>query len=289
MSTGTPAAGGPAYRVVGPSALGGVELRRCWNLAVTLALNEFKVRFFGSALGYAWSLLRPLALFGILYFVFSEVVDAGAGVEHYPVSLLMAMILFWYFGEVTSGCLTGMADRETLLRKVGFPRIVVPVAVILGALLNLGLNLVVLAVFVVVNGVDPQLTWLLLPLPLAVLTAFAAGLGMLLGALYVSYRDVQPVWDVVLQALFYGTPIIYPIELALRESQSLGQALLYNPVGAIIQETRYLLVGPDASPSLVEAIGSAGAIAAPIAIAIALSVLGLVVFDRLAPSMAENL
>lgn len=279
----------PAYRVHGPSAIGGADLRRCWNLAWTLAISDWKVRFFGSALGYAWSLLRPLMLFGILYFVFTDVIDAGAGIDHYPVSLLLAMMLNFYFVEITVGCLSGMVDREALLRKVGFPRIVVPTAVVLGALFNFALNLLVLTVFIVANGVGPQLTWLLLPLPFVLLTVFAAGLGMLLGALYVPYRDVKPMWEVTLQAMFYATPIIYPIELVLRRSQHLATGLLINPLGAIIQETRYLLVGPHDSPSLAGAMGSATVIAAPCALLVVCVVLGLIVFDRLAPSIAEDL
>ena len=146
-----------AYRVHGPSAAGG-DPRRFWNLARTLAATDWKVRFYGSALGYVWSLLRPLMLFGIVYFVFSEIVGAGAGIDHYGVILLLAMILYFFFSEVTGAGVTAMVDRESLLRKVGFPRAVVPLSVALVAAMNLALNLVVLAIFVVANGVEPRWT-----------------------------------------------------------------------------------------------------------------------------------
>ncbi|CAA9530746.1 MAG: O-antigen export system permease protein RfbD [uncultured Solirubrobacteraceae bacterium] len=274
-----------AYRVRGPTALGR-DPRRFWNLTRTLAATDWKVRFYGSALGYLWSLLRPLMLFGIVYFVFSYVVQAGAGVEHYGVILLLAMILYFFFSEVTAAGVTSMVDRESLLRKVGFPRAVVPLAVALVAAMNLALNLVVVAIFVVASGVQPRWTWLLLPIPLALMLVFATGVAMLLSALYVRYRDVRPIWEVVLQGLFYATPILYPIEAVIGHSQTLAKIALCNPIAAIIQQSRYLLVG---GTSLGEGLGSSALAAIPLVILVAVTVLGFLVFDRMAPRAAEEL
>ncbi|HUR86513.1 MAG TPA: ABC transporter permease [Solirubrobacteraceae bacterium] len=274
-----------AYRVRGPSAIGG-DPRRFWNLARTLAATDWKVRFYGSALGYVWSLLRPLLLFGIVYVVFSEVVGADAGVADYGVILLLAMILYFFFAEVTSGGTTAMVDRESLLRKIGFPRAVVPLAVALVAAMNLALNLVVLAVFVVASGVQPRWSWLALPIPIALMLVFATGVALLLSALYVRYRDVRPIWEVLLQALFYATPILYPIQAVLGRSETLATVALCNPIAAIIQESRHLLVG---GMSLGEAIGSDALIAIPLAIIAGVTWLGVVVFDRMAPRAAEEL
>src|SRR3954453_6503417 len=275
----------PAYRVRGPSALGG-DPRRFWNLARTLAATDWKVRFYGSALGYVWSLLRPLLLFGIVYFVFSEVVKAGSGIEHYGVILLLAMILFFFFSEVTAGGVASLVDRESLLRKVGFPRAVVPLAVMLVAAMNLALNLVVLAIFVAASGVSPRPGWLALPLMLALMIVFATGTGLLLSALYVRYRDVRPIWEGVLQALFYVTPILYPISAVIGKSQTLATIALCNPVAAIIQESRFLLTG---DLSLAAAMGSGALVLVPLAILVAVTLLGLYVFDRMAPHAAEEL
>lgn len=275
-----------AYRVRGPTALGDGDMRRFWNLTRTLAATDWKVRFYGSALGYVWSLLRPLMLFGIVYFVFSYVVKAGAGVEHYGVILLLAMILYFFFSEVTGAGVTSMVDRESLLRKVGFPRAVVPLAVALVAAMNLALNLVVLAIFVVASGVQPRWTWLLLPIPLALMLIFATGVAMLLSALYVRYRDVRPIWEVVLQALFYATPILYPVEAVIRHSETLAKIALMNPIAALIQESRHLLVG---GTSLTQALGSTALVAVPLALLVAITWLGLHVFDRRAPLAAEEL
>lgn len=275
----------PAYRVRGPSAVGG-DPRRFWNLARTLAATDWKVRFYGSALGYVWSLLRPLMLFGIVYFVFSEVIDAGAGVDHYGVILLLAMMLYFFFSEVTGAGVTSMVDRESLLRKVGFPRAVVPLSVALVAAMNLALNLVVLAVFVVASGVEPRWTWLLLPIPFALMLVFATGMAMLLSALYVRYRDIRPIWEVVLQAMFYATPILYPIEAVITRSETLATIMLLNPIAALIQESRHLLTG--AMP-LSEALGSSALMLVPLAILVGLTWLGARVFDRMAPRAAEEL
>ena len=274
-----------AYRVRGPSAIGG-DPRRFWNLARTLAATDWKVCFYGSALGYVWSLLRPLLLFGIVYFVFSVVVKAGRGIDYYGVILLLAMILYFFFSEVTAGGVTAMVDRESLLRKVGFPRAVVPLAVALVAAMNLALNLVVLTVFVAISGVAPRWTWLLLPVPFALMLVFATGVALLLSALYVRYRDVRPIWEVVLQALFYATPILYPIQAVIGESQTLATLALCNPIAALVQESRHLLVG---GLSLGDAMGSDALVLVPLAILAAVTWLGVVVFDRMAPRAAEEL
>ena len=274
-----------AYRVRGPSAVGG-DPRRFWNLARTLAATDWKVRFYGSALGYVWSLLRPLMLFGIVYFVFSEIVHAGAGIDHYGVILLLAMILYFFFSEITGAGVTAMVDRESLLRKVGFPRAVVPLAVSVVAMMNLALNLVVLAIFVLASGVQPRWSWLLLPIPFALILVFATGVAMMLSALYVRYRDVRPIWEVVLQALFYATPILYPIEAVVKQSETLAQIALLNPIATLIQESRHLLVG---APSPAAVLGDDALLLIPLAILVGLTWLGVTVFGRLAPLAAEEL
>ena len=145
------AAAQPRYR--GPSALGD-DLRRFWSLTYMLAATDFKLRFFGSALGYLWTLMRPLLLFGVLYFVFTEVVKFGEGVKHYPVYLLSAIVLFTFFSETTSRGVTSLVERENLLRKMRFPRMVIPLSVALHSLFNLGLNLIVVFVFIFASGID---------------------------------------------------------------------------------------------------------------------------------------
>ena len=275
------------YEVRGPSALAG-DWRRSLDLAVMLAYTDWKLRFFGSVLGYLWSLLRPLLLFGVLYLVFSQVVDVGGDVKDYPVQLLIGVILFTFWGEVTGGSVTSVVDRETLVRKVAFPRAVIPLSVALGAAFNLFLNLLVLGAFLAISGVEPQWTWILVPFPLLVLVVFAVGVALMLSSLYVSFRDVKPIWEVILQALFYATPVIYPIQVMADKSESAAHIVLMNPLATAIQETRHLVLGED-TPSAADAIGDPALLLVPLFIVVSVAIAGYVVFDRLAPRVAERL
>ncbi len=272
-------------RIAGPSALGG-DLRRFVFLAVTLAVTDFKLRFFGSVLGYLWQLFRPLLLFGVLYVVFTEFVRVGTPVESYPVVLLSNIVLFTYFAEA-SGAVSSLVDRENLIRKVEFPRLAVPVATVLTATFNLALNVLVVIALALASGVEVRLTWLELPLLLGCLAVLATGLAMLLSALYVRFRDVKPIWEVFLQLLFYGTPVIYAIE-TIDLSVELKQAVMCNPLAAILEQVRHAVIDPNA-PSAAEAVGGWGAMLIPISITIAVFVLGCVVFKRAAPDLAERL
>jgi ABC-2 type transport system permease protein len=268
----------------GPSALGG-DVNRFVSLTTTLAVSDFKLRFFGSALGYVWTLMRPLLLFGVLYVVFTEVVRFGGTVKNYPVYLLSAIVLFTFFGETTSRGVTSLIERENLLRKIRFPRMVIPLAVALNALFNLGLNLIVVLVFVLISGIDPRLSWLeLLPL-VALLVLFATGVTMLLSALYVRYRDMQPIWEVVLQVLFYASPVIYVSEAL---PASIREVAIANPIAAVLTQMRHALIDPSA-PSAATEIGGEIRLLIPLGIIAATFALGLWVFAREAPRIAEDL
>ena len=276
-----------AYRVAGPSAYSG-DWRRFLYLTTTLALNEWKLRFFGSVLGYVWSLLRPLLLFGILYVVFSHVVKVGGQTTYYPIQLLIGVILFTYFADVASGSVESLVESEPLLRKVAFPRMVVPLAVVMTATFNLLLNLLTVAVFAAASGVSPRLSWLLLPLPLIALMVLATGVAMLLSSLYVPFRDVRPIWDVVQQALFYATPIFFPIETVMQRNHTLAQIVMFNPMAVIMQSFRHFLLGP-AAPSPVVPLDGAQFLLVPGGILLGIVVVGLWVFNRMAPYVAEQL
>ena len=275
------------YEVRGPSALAG-DWRRSVDLAVMLAFTDWKLRFFGSVLGYFWSLLRPLLLFAVLYAVFSQIVDVSGDVADYPVQLLIGVILFSFWGEVTGNSVKSVVDRESLVRKIAFPRAVIPLSVALGAAFNLFLNLLVLGAFLAIAGVEPQWTWLLVPIPLLFLMLFAVGVSLMLSSLYVSFRDVKPIWEVILQALFYATPVIYPIQVLAEKNETLSHVALMNPIATAIQETRYLVLG-HGTPSAAEAIGGTALLLVPLFIVVAAVVAGYLIFDRLAPSVAERL
>jgi ABC-2 type transport system permease protein len=277
----------PGRRVIGPTALGD-DPRRLWHLTYTLAVTDFKLRFFGSVLGYLWQLIRPLLLFGVLYAVFTQVIRIGSEVELYPVALLLGIVLYTFVSEATSGALTSLVDRESLVRKIEFPRLAVPMASVLTALFNVGLNLLVVLVFLLAAGADIRWTWLELPLLLAALAVFAAGLGMLLSSLYVTLRDMRPIWDVVLQVFFYASPIFYPIDVVIEQDQTLATLLMCNPFAAILQQARHALIAPS-HPSAAEAIGDPALLLVPLAIALLVIVAGYRRFKATAPRIAEAL
>jgi ABC-2 type transport system permease protein len=268
----------------GPMAVGD-DLRRLVNLTVTLAATDFKLRFFGSALGYLWTLMRPLMLFGVLYFVFTQVVKFGQGVEHYPVYLLTSIVLFTFFGETTSRGVTSLVERENLLRKIRFPRLVIPLSVVLHALFNLGLNLVAVFVFVIASGVEPRIEWLELPVLIGVLVMLSTGAAMLLSALFVRYRDMQPIWEVFLQVLFYASPVIY---VAAALPDSIEREAMANPLAAVLTQMRHALIDPEA-PTAAAAIGGGARLLIPLAVVVAVFSLGAWVFAREAPRIAEDL
>ncbi|HEY2720010.1 MAG TPA: ABC transporter permease, partial [Solirubrobacteraceae bacterium] len=121
---------GKGQPIRGPRALAD-DWRRFWHLTFTIARNEFKLRFFGSVLGYVWQLVRPLLLFGVLLFVFSHVAKVGSTIPHYAVALLAGIVLFTFFAEATSGAVRSVVDRENLVRKIQFPRLVIPLSIVL--------------------------------------------------------------------------------------------------------------------------------------------------------------
>ena len=281
----------PAYepslppQIVGPSALGG-SWRRFFYLAATLALTEFKLRFFGSVLGYFWQLVRPLMLFGVLYFVFTQFVKIGGPVEFYPVVLLTNILLFTFFQDAT-GAVGSVADREGLVRKIQFPRMAIPVSVVLLALLNLLLNSLVIVVFGAFAGVRPQLDWIQVPFLVGLLVMFALGLAMFLSAAYVRYRDVKPIWEVVLQVLFYASPVIYALE-TIDVPDSVREVIALNPVAMILQQVRHAAIDPSA-PTAATMAGGMEMLAIPVAIILGTFALGYWYFNRAAPRIAEEL
>lgn len=276
---------GPPIR--GPRALT-EDRSRFWHLTYNIARNEFKLRFFGSVLGYVWQLMRPLLLFGVLLFVFSHVAKVSSA-PHYAVALLAGIVLFTFFGEATGGAVRSVVDRENLVRKIHFPRLVIPLSIVLLASFNLALNLVVVLVFALAEGVRPMLTWVEAPLLLAMLVILCTGLAMLLSALFVHFRDIQPIWEVFCQVLFYASGILIPVEL-LKEhaSATLFHLLMLNPLAIIVEQFRHAMIDPSA-PSAVAVLGGWWQLLEPIAIVIAILVVGFWVFNRSAPLIAENL
>ena len=284
MSAATDTAPAIPREIKGPSALGG-GWRRFWHLLWLLSVTEFKEKYLGTVFGYVWSLARPLMLFGVLYVVFSQVFRFGGNVENYPAMLLFNIMLFSFFSEATTRALDAVVREENVVRKMQFPRMVIPLAVVLTTFFNLALNLVAVLIFFAIASVDPTPTWLLLPVLLLLLVAFTTGVSLLLSSLYVRFRDLALIWSVLTTVAFYGSPVLYPVEII---PSGLRFVLAINPLAPIFELARKWIVDPGA-PSLADAAGSTGAAILPWVVLAAACVVGLWLFNREAPRIAEQL
>jgi ABC-2 type transport system permease protein len=268
----------------GPSALGG-GWRRAADLLYLIAVTEFRRSYLGTALGYVWSLARPLLLFGVLLLVFTKAFDLGERVNEYPVLLLFNIVLFGFFQEATVMAVGSIVAQEPVVRKTQFPRVVIPLAVVLTALFNLGMNLVVVFVFILAAGVDPTWTWLLFPVVAALLAVFTTAVAMAVSALNPRFRDTGIIWSVAVTALFYATPVLYPIELI---GGTLGRLLALNPLAPLFELARKWVIDPEA-PGPAAAAGGAVWLLIPAALFVAVCVFGIWIFNREAPRIAEVL
>ena len=263
------------------------SLRHLLRILQVVAAAEFKLKYAGSALGYVWSVLRPLALFTVLYFVFGRVFKLGAISEFYAVALLIGIVLFTFFSDATNLGMYSLVARESLLRKLRFPRMVVPTAATLTAGLTFLVNSTVVAVFVASKGVVPQLDWLLL-VPLALeLYVFTLGMTLLLATAFVWLRDIAQVWELAVQLLLYASPVIYPIGFLPEWARNIA---FLNPFTQILQDVRAIVLYEDVPANKItaaDALGAAGHLI-PIAIAVGVFVLGVAVFKRFEPWFAER-
>jgi ABC-2 type transport system permease protein len=283
VSTAAPAP--VAEEIRGPSAYGG-SWARFVHLTWLLAITEFRLAYFGSALGYLWSLMRPLMFFGVLYVVFSQVIRFGDQILDYPMVLLVSVVLFTFFSEASGNAVRSVMNRESLVRKMQFPRMVIPISTVVTSALNLATNLVAVFVFLLVYGISPRWEWLLLPLLVVPLVLLTSGVAMILSSLYVTYRDIAPIWAVFTQLLFYATPVLYTFEQADPGWQR--HVIMSNPLAVILEQARKWLVDPSAAGA-VKACGGFGWFMIPVAITVLVCAFGLWVFNQQAPRIAERL
>jgi ABC-2 type transport system permease protein len=261
------------------------DFHRFLALTWTLALTDWKLRFYGSVLGYVWQLARPFAFFGVIYVVFTQIVDLGDEIKNYGVYILFSLVLFNFFAEVTNACVRSLVSRENLLRKISFPRLAIPMAITLTGLFNLGGTLVAVFVFATVSGVYPDAGWLeLIPL-IFLLALLSSGVGMLLSVLFVRYRDVEPIWEVVTQVLFYASPVLYVTTLV---DPCCRTAYTAQPLASIMAQMRHAIVD-DTAPDLASALGGSVRILVPLTVIFGAFALGLWAFNREAPRIAEYL
>jgi ABC-2 type transport system permease protein len=271
--------------VRGPSAVGGGG-RRFFELLWLVSTTEFKKTFHGTVFGYVWSLVRPLMLFAVLLVVFTRILKFGGSVPNYPVLLLFNVVVFGFFQEATSAAVTSVLANEGIVRKTQFPRLVIPLSSVFVALFTMGLNLIAVFAFILIYGVGPMWTWLLLPVILLAIFIITCALSLLLSALNVRFRDVAIIWTVLATVLMYGTPLIYPLDLI--GPSFLRDVLLANPLTLIFEQARHWIIEPQAADAVTAAGGWLHVLPAT-AIYFAVCFLGVWVFKREAPKIAELL
>lgn len=265
-----------------------------WILLRELVKTDFKLRYQGSMLGMAWSVLRPLMLFAVMYVVFVRFLRFGAGIPHFAVSLLLAQTLWSFFQEATSQGMRAIVDRGDLLRKINFPKYIVVISSTVSAFINLLISLVVVLIFMIINGVEFRWTAVLFPLLIIELYIFALAIAFLLSTLYVRFRDIGHIWDVVMQIWFYLTPIIYPLSqiinmggYGLLIAKSL---LIFNPVAQIIQDARYVMVTTQ-TETIWNTVGAGFPLLRiiPMILILVLFIVGVSVFRKHSKRFAEEL
>ena len=268
------------------------KYRYSWILLRELVKTDFKLRYQGSMLGMAWSVLKPLMLFAVMYVVFVRFLRFGAGIPHFAVSLLLAQTLWAFFQEATSQGMQAIVGRGDLLRKLKFPKYIVVVSSTVSALINLVISLFVVLIFMIVNGVEFRPTILLFPLVVVELYIFALGIAFLLSTMFVKFRDIGHIWDVIMQAWFYATPIIYPLTQLINVGWiSVAKlVLMLNPIAQIIQDARYLVVTTQ-TETIWGLVGQQCWLLKliPLLIIAIVLLVGVTVFRRRSPYFAEEL
>lgn len=250
-----------------------------------LVRTDFKLRYQGSVLGYAWSLLKPLLLFLTLYIVFVKFLKIGSDLPHFPIYLLFGIVLWTFFSEITQQGLSSIVGRGDLIRKIRIPRWLIVLSASISALINLGINLLVVLVFMFINKTDLLVTSLWLPLLLLQIYILGLGVALILATAYVKYRDISHIWEVVLQAGFYATPILYP--LTMIHNATYQKLLLLNPMAQAIQDARYALVTHQTITA--STLGSHGLRYITVGLSILILVIGILYFRKEAKNFAEDL
>jgi len=252
------------------------ELSDYRNLIWVLAWVEFKQRYKNSVLGYFWSLLEPLFMFTILFLVFSNLIQAR--VEHYQLFLLQGIIMWSFFTRSTTASLMAIAGKQSLVKKVYFPRDILVIAGCITALLMSIFESIVFIVFLLFFRIPLSLNILYLPIIIFLFFIIVLGTSLVLAALNVYYRDIQYIWALVLQVGFFATPVIYPLSVF---PQYLLQILSYNPLAQVIFLARDV--------TLYSKEPNTASLLFVIFIAAVILGIGYVVFIKLEPRFAEEL
>jgi ABC-2 type transport system permease protein len=266
----------------------GAQRRRLLHQLRVLRLiagTEYRLKYSESALGYVWSVAKPLAMFAVLYTVFGRFFKLNVGFAHYPLYLLIGIVLWVFFTDATGLAMTSLVARADLLRKLSFPHLVIPFSVTVSAAMTFAVNLVVVAVFVAANGIRPQLSWLWIPLLLLELFIFTLGVGITLAAAFVRLRDIHQVWELIVQLLFFASPIMFPVDFLPPWAKPVA---FVSPVVQVMQDIRSLVVGGPQGITAATVYGTGWGYAIPVGFCLLVLVASLLLFRRESPWFAER-
>jgi ABC-2 type transport system permease protein len=269
-----------------PAPNAGGSRRRFWDLVVVMALTEYRRRYAGSVLGYAWTLLRPLMLFAVLYVVFTRVIRFGDSVPDYAVLLLFNITLYFFFQEGTNAALRSFVARGSVMRSLRVPALAAPLSALLASSFTFGASLVVAITWILVYGIEPTATWLLLPVLLLYLGVITSSVGIMLSMLFVRFRDVGQAWHPISRLLFYASPVLYPFEYI---PEGFFRTLAaFNPLSPLFVQTRQWIIDPSA-PSWSEVAGGGVTTVAPFMVTLVLCAVAVVTYLRTRSRIAERL
>lgn len=255
------------------------------SLIRELVISDFKLRYQNSFLGYLWSLLKPLMMFGVLYIVFTKIIRLGDDVPHFPSYLLLGLVLWTFFVEATVAGMNAIVGRGDMIRKVSIPKYTVVISSVLSAFVTFMLNMVIVFVFMIFGDVPFRPEIFLAIIYIIELVVFCLGISFLLSALYVKFRDFSHIWDVVLQVLFYATPIIYSMSIV---PESFVKFVAISPLTQIIQDIRAVMITPVTLTSK-EVFASQMGRMIPVLIVISLTIFAAWYFRRSSKDFAEEL
>jgi ABC-2 type transport system permease protein len=261
------------------------ELRHQLRILRVIAAVEFKTKYVDSVMGYLWSFGKPLAYFGVLWLIFDRFLKTSGGIENFGVYLMVGIVLFTFFLDAVAAALPSIVTRGSILRRIAFSPLVLPISVTITACITFVVNLVAVAVFVALSDVRPQLDWLLIIPLLLELCVFVLGVGLIMATLFVRFRDVAQIWELISQLFIFATPIMYSMSLLPLWA---AKVEYLNPFVQVLQDVRALMSGGDYPYATVTSVYGEGGRLIPVAIAVGTFLLGFVLFQRDAPHFAES-
>jgi ABC-2 type transport system permease protein len=254
-----------------------------------MGVVDFKARYSDAVLGYVWSLIKPLAYFGVLWLVFAHLLRTANQTKEFPLFLLIGILLFLFFIDGVGQMMPSIVLGGQTVRRLAFDPILVPLSVSVAAGITFCVNVLAFLVFAVIQRVTPDLYWLLVIPLLAELYLFTISLGLLLSALYVRFRDIGQVWELLASLLFFACAIFYPVGILPEWAQKVS---FLNPFVQVMQDVRHAMLGGSSGPYDVSAgtvYAGLGGRLVPLAVVGLLFAAAMLVFKREGRYFAERL